>query len=148
MLIYTNLQMFIHCVIIDTGRDFQEATKIAFVVKRGGIMKKPTLQKCYEKMQMIKNNPDQLVLMAAKENGKPCLVLALADDKTLQTGGQTPVAIILDQGRVDSLVPDYNASKAIAPIINGAEAKEHRTSPKEFDGQDEIIDQHFAQADF
>jgi len=40
---------------------------------------KSTLQKCYEKMTMIKHNPDQLRLMAGKfDNGEAAVLLCYA----------------------------------------------------------------------
>ena len=107
---------------------------------------KPTLQKCYEKMQMIKNNPDQLVLMVGRENGSPCVVLAIRNGKTIDE--VTPVAIVLDQGRIDTVVPDWQKSKDLQPILEEAEKKDLRTSVQDFNVENDLIDQHFAQASF
>lgn len=107
---------------------------------------KPTLQKCYEKMQMIKNNPDQLVLMVGRENGSPCVVLALRNGETIEE--VTPIAIVLDEGRMKMVGPDWQKSRDLQPILEGAAKKDLRTSVQDFNVQNDLIDQHFAQASF
>ena len=107
---------------------------------------KPTLQKCYEKMQMIKNNPDQLVLMVGRENGSPCVVLAIQNGQTVEE--VTPIAIVLDEGRMNTVAPDWQKSIDLQPILEEAAKKDLRTSVQDFNVQNDLIDQHFAQASF
>ena len=113
-------------------------------------MAKPTLQKVYEKIQMIKKFPDGLTLMVAKDRsrnntlGEHCLVLCLKDSDA----HITPLAILLDQRRIDNLDPNWNESVNIQDIINGAEAIEDRTTVADFNNQYPKIDDYFEAADF
>jgi hypothetical protein len=108
---------------------------------------KTTLQKCYEKMAMIKHNSDQLRLMAGKfDNGDPAVILVIDQDG----GGThvTPVAIMLDQAKVDSLNPDWIYSKKIYKVIEDATRIDKRTKVGDFAGQFIMIDELFDKADF
>jgi|TARA_R110002050_G_scaffold159409_1_gene288843 hypothetical protein len=108
---------------------------------------KSTLQKCYEKMTMIKHNPDQLRLMAGKfDNGEAAVLLVLDDDG----GGTsvTPVAVMLDQARIDTLNPDWEYSKKIYKVIEDATRIDRRTKVGDFAGQFIMIDELFEKADF
>ena len=113
-------------------------------------MAKPTLQKVYEKIQMIKKFPDGLTLMVAKERtrdntaGEYCTVLCLEENN----GDITPLAILLDQRRIDNLEPEWNESVNIQDIIKGAEAIEDRTTVADFNNQYPKIDDYFEAADF
>ena len=112
-------------------------------------MKKPktTLQKCYEKMAMIKYNPDQLRLMTGKfDSGKPAVILVLDKDGDMQH--VTPVCVMLDQRRIDSLNPDWDYSQKIYPIIEDAIKLETRREVEDFNSNDAKIDDLFESADF
>ena len=111
-------------------------------------MSKPTLQKVYEKMQMIKKYPDGLVLAGAYENGKPALILGLTTGDAVEGDTFTPLAIMLDQDRVDTLSPDWSTFDNIQEIIAGAEKLEDREVPSDFDYQHLTIDKYFENADF
>lgn len=108
-------------------------------------MSKPTLQKVYEKMQMIKKYPDGLVLAGAYENGKPALILGVTEP---HGDTFTPVAIMLDQIRTDTLTPDWSTFDNIQHIIKNAEKLDNREEPDEFDYQHLTIDKYFENADF
>jgi hypothetical protein len=108
---------------------------------------KSTLQKCYEKMSMIKHNPDQLRLMAGKfDSGEAAVILVL--DKDGNGINVTPVAIMLDQERINSLNPDWIYSKKIYKVIEDATRIDKRTKVGDFAGQFIIIDELFDKADF
>jgi hypothetical protein len=108
---------------------------------------KSTLQKCYEKMSMIKHNPDQLWLMAGKfDSGEAAVILVL--DKDGNGINVTPVAIMLDQERINSLNPDWIYSKKIYKVIEDATRIDKRTKVGDFAGQFIMIDELFDKADF
>ena len=108
---------------------------------------KSTLQKCYEKMAMIKYNPDQLRLMTGKfDNGKPAVILVLDKDGDMQH--VTPVCVMLDQRRIDSLNPDWDNSQKIYPIIEDAIKNDYRFEVEDFNSNDARIDDLFESADF
>jgi hypothetical protein len=108
---------------------------------------KSTLQKCYEKMSMIKHNPDQLQLMAGKfDSGEAAVILVL--DKDGNGINVTPVAIMLDQERINSLNPDWIYSKKIYKVIEDATRIDRRTKVGDFAGQFIMIDELFDKADF
>jgi hypothetical protein len=101
---------------------------------------KSTLQKCYEKMSMIKHNPDQLRLMAGKfDSGEAAVIFGI---------NVTPVAIMLDQERINSLNPDWIYSKKIYKVIEDATRIDKRTKVGDFAGQFIMIDELFEKADF
>ena len=108
-------------------------------------MSKPTLQKVYEKMQMIKKYPDGLVLAGAYENSKPALILGVTEP---HGDTFTPVAIMLDQFRTDTLTPDWSTFDNIQEIIAGAEKLDDREEISDFDGQHSIMDDYFEHANF
>jgi hypothetical protein len=111
------------------------------------IVMKSTLQKCYEKMSMIKHNPDQLRLMAGKfDSGEAAVILVL--DKDGNGINVTPVAIMLDQERINSLNPDWIYSKKIYKVIEDATRIDKRTKVGDFAGQFIMIDELFDKADF
>ena len=94
---------------------------------------KTTLQKCYEKMAMIKHNSDQLRLMAGKfDNGEPAVILVLDQDG----GGThvTPVAIMLDQGKIDTLNTVWICSKKSYKMIEDVTRLYKRTKVGDFEG--------------
>ena len=100
---------------------------------------KTTLQKCYEKMSMIKYNPSQLRLMTGKfTNGEAAVILVLDKDGDMKN--VTPVSIMLDQGRIDSLNPDWDYSEKIYPVIEDAIKNDYRHEVKDFDGPCPRID--------
>lgn len=107
-------------------------------------MSKPALQKVYEKIQMIKKFPDGLTLMIAEKNSEYCFVLCLEDENK----EVTPLAILLDQGRIENLEPIWDYSFNIQEIIKGAEAIEDRTTVADFNVQHPKIDDYFEAADF
>jgi hypothetical protein len=108
---------------------------------------KSTLQKCYEKMSMIKHNPDQLRLMVGKfDSGEAAVILVL--DKDGNGINVTPVAIMLDQERINSLNPDWIYSKKIYKVIEDATRIDRRTKVGDFAGQFIMIDELFDKADF
>ena len=108
---------------------------------------KSTLQKCYEKMAMIKYNPDQLRLMAGQfDNGEAAVILVLDKDGDMQS--VTPVCVMLDQRRIDSLNPDWDYSQKIYPIIEDAIKNDYRSEVEDFNGNDARIDDLFKSADF
>jgi len=108
---------------------------------------KTTLQKCYEKMAMIKHNSDQLKLMAGKfDSGEPAVILVI--DKDGGGTNVTPVAIMLDQGKIDTLNPDWEYSKKIYKVIEDATRIDKRTKVGDFAGQFIMIDELFDKADF
>lgn len=111
-------------------------------------MSKPTLQKVYEKMQLIKKYPDGLVLAGVYENGRPALVLGLTTGDAVEGDTFTPLAIMLDQDRIDALTPDWNTFDDIQEVIAGAEKLEDREVPSDFDLQHPVIDTYFENADF
>ena len=111
-------------------------------------MSKPTLQKVYEKMQMIKKYPDGLVLAGAYENGKPALILGVATFDSVEGNTFTPVAIMLDQIRTDTLTPDWSTFDNIQEIIAGAEKLDDREERSDFDGQHSTMDDYFEHANF
>ncbi len=115
--------------------------------KQMEIKSKTTLQKCYEKMSMIKYNPSQLRLMTGKfTNGEPAVILVLDKDGDMKN--VTPVSIMLDQGRIDSLNPDWDYSEKIYPVIEDAIKNDYRHEVKDFDGSCPRIDELFEEADF
>ena len=108
---------------------------------------KTTLQRCYEKMTMIKHNSDQLRLMAGKfDNGEPAVILVIDQDGS--GTNVTPVAIMLDQGKIDTLNPDWIYSKKIYKVIEDATRIDKRTKVGDFAGQFIMIDELFDKADF
>jgi len=106
-------------------------------------MSKPTLQKVYEKMTMIQQNTGKLCLLAVLDEGEPAIALGLKDGESI-----TPVAIMLDQSRINKLNPDWDLFDVIQPIIEAAQKLEDRVSIKQFDGQHLAIDKHFDEANF
>jgi|TARA_R110001583_G_scaffold733_4_gene6759 hypothetical protein len=111
-------------------------------------MSKPTLQKVYEKLQLIKKYPDGLVLATAYDNGSPALILGLTTGDAVEGDTFTPLAIMLDQNRIDTLKPDWSTFDNIQHIIKNAEKLDNREEPDEFDYQHLTIDKYFENADF
>jgi hypothetical protein len=60
----------------------------------------------------------------------------------------TPVAIMLDQERINSLNPDWIYSKKIYKVIEDATRIDKRTKVGDFAGQFIMIDELFDKADF
>ena len=106
-------------------------------------MSKTTLQKVYEKMTLIQQNPEDLCLMCVWDNDKPALALGLRDGQAM-----TPLAIMLDQQRCDGLVPDWNNFDEIQAVIAKAQELEDRTKKSEFDMHHSTIDKIFAESPY
>ena len=107
-------------------------------------MSKPTLQKTYEKMTMIEQNHDKLVLLAVKhDDGRPAVVLAIRDGDSM-----TPVAEMLNQEQCDSMYPNWDYSHKLIAVVEGARELEDRVGVDAFDGQYPKIDEYFTNADF
>ena len=106
-------------------------------------MSKPTLQKCYEKMTLMIQNPSDLRLICVWDDGKPAIALGLKHDELL-----TPLAIILNQERCDTLEPVWNNFDDIQKVITQAQEVEDRTTKEQFDKHHDTIDKLFAEADY
>ena len=86
-------------------------------------------QKAYEKMMMVKRNPDQVTVMLAQDdNGDPCLVLMV---------GSTPIATILREP--NGLDPDFESSKIIQRIFDEASLVDSRKTPEDFDDDHMLV---------
>ena len=108
---------------------------------------KTTLQKCYEKMQMIKYNPDKLRLLVGRNKaGEPSVILGI--DSSNEGESVIPVAILMDQNRINKLVPDWEYSQKIQPIIDDAMKCDLRHTLEHFAKQDAMIAELFEEADF
>jgi len=106
-------------------------------------MSKSTLQKCYEKMTLIKQNPEDLCLVTVWDDGKPAIVLGMKHGELM-----TPLAIILDQKRCDNLEPNWNNFDKIESVIAKAQKLEDRTTKEQFDKQHDAIDKLFEESDY
>tara|TARA_R110002020_G_scaffold24594_1_gene80758 strand:+ start:712 stop:1047 length:336 start_codon:yes stop_codon:yes gene_type:complete len=106
-------------------------------------MSKSTFQKVYEKMTLIQQNPDTLCLVCIWDEGNPAIALGIKDGELV-----TPVAIMLDQTRIDNLDPDWNNYEVMQSIIAKAQELEDRTTMAEFDKQHAAIDKLFKDSDF
>tara|TARA_R100000995_G_scaffold42685_1_gene19936 strand:- start:544 stop:864 length:321 start_codon:yes stop_codon:yes gene_type:complete len=106
-------------------------------------MSKPTLQKCYEKMTLMLQNSNDLLLFCVWDNGKPAIALGLKDHESL-----TPLAIMLDQARCDNLEPAWNNFDDIQKVITKAQELEDRTTKEQFDKQHVAIDKLFEKSDY
>ena len=107
-------------------------------------MSKPTFQKTYEKMTMIEQNHDKLVLLGVKHaTGRPAIVLAIRVGDTM-----TPVAEMLSQEQCDAMSPDWDYSEKMIAIVDGARDIEDRTTIESFQNQYPKIDEYFENADF
>jgi len=107
-------------------------------------MSKPTFQKTYEKMTMIEQNHDKLVLLGVKyDDGRPAVVLAIRDGDVM-----TPVAEMLSQEQCDSMFPDWDYSEKMIAVVDGAREIEDRTTIEAFQGQYAKMDEYFENADF
>ena len=108
---------------------------------------KTTLQKCYEKMQMIKYNPDKLRLLVGRNKaGEPSVILGI--DSGNEGESVIPVAILMDENRISKLVPDWEYSQKIQPIIDDAIKCDLRHTLEHFSKQDAMIAELFEEADF
>ena len=108
---------------------------------------KSTLQKCYEKMQMIKMHPDKLRLLVGRNKaGEPSVILGI--DSSNEGGSVIPVAILMDENRISKLVPDWEYSQKIQPIIDDAMKCDLRHTLEHFAKQDAMIAELFEEADF
>ena len=101
-------------------------------------MSKPTLQKIYEKLQMVKNHSNKLTVLGVEFGGEPALALCIRDTQSL-----TPIAIMLDQQRADDTVPLWSTFETIQEILEGAEALDDRFEIDSFNGQFEKVDNYF-----
>ena len=92
-------------------------------------------QKAYEKMEMVKRNPNLIkAMLASNSEGQSCIVLAV---------DTTPIAIILQEP--NDLEPNYEKSEAIQQLFNIASSQDKRVSPDEFDKKEiPIVRQIFA----
>ena len=106
-------------------------------------MSKPTLQKVYEKMTLIRQNPKDLCLVCVWDDGKPAIVLGLKNGETM-----TPLAIMLDQERCDNLEPDWNNFDEMQSVIAKAQKVEDRTTKEQFDKQHATIDKIFEDSSY
>ena len=108
---------------------------------------KTTLQKCYEKMQMIKYNPNKLRLLVGRNKaGEPSVILGI--DSSDEGESVIPVAILMDQNRINKLVPDWEYSQKIQPIIDDAMKSDLRHTLEHFSKQDAMVAELFEEADF
>ena len=108
---------------------------------------KSTLQKCYEKMQMIKMHPDKLRLLVGRNKaGEPSVILGIDSGKEGES--VIPVAILMDQNRINKLVPDWEYSQKIQPIIDDAMKCDLRHTLEHFSKQDVMVAELFEEADF
>jgi len=107
-------------------------------------MSKSTFQKTYEKMTMIEQNHNNLVLLGVEyDDGRPAVVLAIRNGDTV-----TPVAEMLSQEQCDAMNPNLDYSQRLIAIVDGAREIEDRVGREAFDGQHPKMDQYFKTADF
>ena len=107
-------------------------------------MSKPTFQKIYEKLTMVEQNPQKLVLIGVRhDGGKPAVVLAIREGETI-----TPVAEMLNQVQCDSMSPDWKYTEALIALVDGAKEIEDRVGVQSFEGQYPKIDEYFENAKF
>lgn len=90
-----------------------------------GIDSKPFVEKAYEKIEMVKRNPEQVsVMLALEEDGVHCLVLMV---------GKIPIARILRADESEIISPLFEKSKQLNEVFDFAEGIDNRKGIDEFD---------------
>jgi hypothetical protein len=83
-------------------------------------------QKAYEKMEMVRHNPDKLgIMMASRKDelgGKTYVFVLMVDNK--------PIAEILREP--NDLMPEFDKSELLAPMWEAAREIDSRRTPEEF----------------
>ena len=92
-------------------------------------------QKAYEKVEMVKRNPDKITVMVAEDQEAP------TGRSLVLTVGSTPIAKILSEIDLSAMTPDFNQSDALAESYAEAARIDTRQTPEEFNGHNFAVTQ-------
>ena len=87
-------------------------------------------QKAYEKVEMVRRNPDKITVMVAEDDE------AEFGYSLVLTVGTTPIAKILRSNEIDAMTPDFDDSDKLAKSFADAARIDTRQTIKEFDEHD------------